>query len=32
MLQKIKRALKAEKNVLFAYVYGSFARGEPDWH
>lgn len=31
MLGKIKKSLKTEKNVLFAYVYGSFARGEPDY-
>lgn len=31
ILQKIKMSLKTEKNVLFAYVYGSFARGEKDY-
>ncbi len=31
MLQNIKKTLRKEKNVLFAYVYGSFARGEPDY-
>ncbi|VVB60811.1 Nucleotidyltransferase domain protein [uncultured archaeon] len=31
MLPKIKNSLKTEKNVLFAYVYGSFARGEADY-
>ena len=31
LLGKIKKSLRAEKNVLFAYVYGSFGRGEADF-
>ncbi|MBU4245550.1 MAG: nucleotidyltransferase domain-containing protein [Nanoarchaeota archaeon] len=31
LLEKIKKAFRTEKNVLFAYVYGSFGRGEKDY-
>lgn len=30
-LKKIRKALKEEKDVIFAYVYGSLGRGETDF-
>lgn len=32
ILEKIKKALRKEQNILFAYAYGSFGRGEKDFN
>jgi len=29
--KKIKKVLEKERNVVFAYIFGSFARGEKDY-